>query len=392
MRSAYAVYCQIFVSAINFIIFLVFTNNLSPDQFVLFSTAVGLSVLAYAVAEGGISYVAPKALSNNDYKGDTAKLAGAFISISIIIYTFTTLVGYYLWGALSNDPLSAIWVVCYVCYFFPVMILPSWATFKSIKLPEVMLLTLTRLGGVAYLWIVTSYISLACVALFNGLISLIIIYRINNTTRSVALPSHVEIKASLGYLKEVFLSKTLAYSIYSLLPLVIAAAYGNSASAIYVLGERLKSMYTTIVQPIIQIVYLKFCGDNAFFQSKMLIGIVSMLSFNFVLVLTVYLAFRFEVVFYFFERFRDIGEYYYYILAAFTSVSSAVILYFYILPNSMLKVFRASTFMQVIVFILLFAIMTSTNALSPALVLFLGELALLMSILFFIFQKKNGEN
>ena len=61
MRSAYAVYCQIFVSAINFIIFLVFTNNLSPDQFVLFSTAVGLSVLAYAVAEGGISYVAPKA-------------------------------------------------------------------------------------------------------------------------------------------------------------------------------------------------------------------------------------------------------------------------------------------------------------------------------------------
>ena len=66
MNSFYAVIGQVMLSGSNYLVFLIFTILLPEFEFVDFSTAVALNILAYAIAEGGISYVAPKEVSKNN--------------------------------------------------------------------------------------------------------------------------------------------------------------------------------------------------------------------------------------------------------------------------------------------------------------------------------------
>ena len=51
---------HVVIAGLNHALFIVFARNLDPEIFIAFSTAVGLHILAWFIADGGVSYVAPR--------------------------------------------------------------------------------------------------------------------------------------------------------------------------------------------------------------------------------------------------------------------------------------------------------------------------------------------
>jgi len=138
MNSFYAVIGQVMLSGSNYLVFLIFTILLPEFEFVDFSTAVALNILAYAIAEGGISYVAPKEVSKKQYT--KAILSGGFIAISISLYLTSLVIGFIIWNFISQDNLNLNWVLAYMTYFFPVLIIPSWLTCWAIDFKSLVIL------------------------------------------------------------------------------------------------------------------------------------------------------------------------------------------------------------------------------------------------------------
>ncbi|MEM7869278.1 hypothetical protein Q4Q92_11450, partial [Morganella morganii] len=160
MKSIYAVAIQLIISASNFIIYLIYTNKLDSTSFIAFSTAVGLTILSYAIAEGGISYVAPKTLTGNNNYTDNNKIAATFIFICLLLFSLTLFLGFISWNLFSRDKLNILWVLSYSFYFLPVIIMPSWLTFRSILLSHSIIIGSTRVMGLFYIFLSPTILSL----------------------------------------------------------------------------------------------------------------------------------------------------------------------------------------------------------------------------------------
>ncbi|EMH4534743.1 TPA: hypothetical protein RG728_002940 [Morganella morganii subsp. morganii] len=390
MKSIYAVAIQLIISASNFIIYLIYTNKLDSTSFIAFSTAVGLTILSYAIAEGGISYVAPKTLTGNNNYTDNNKIAATFIFICLLLFSLTLFLGFISWNLFSRDKLNILWVLSYSFYFLPVIIMPSWLTFRSILLSHSIIIGSTRVMGLFYIFLSPTILSLNIVSIVNIFTSLICLYSMNKKNKFISLPRIKELKYTISIVREVFLSKTSSYAIYSSIPFVIAVCYGNNASALYILGERLKSMYSTLFQPVIQSLYL-WCFQK---KSNLLLKkkIIFLLSLINVLLFTSLIAlFTTNIPYILIERLQDIPSINSFIVAATLSVFTAIILYFHVFPSGLYKLFRISTYFQLSTFLILFIFMKFTDRIPPGYILAIGEGIILLSVIALTIKHYNGE-
>jgi len=109
----------------NHALFIVFARKLDPETFVAFSTAVGLHILAWVIADGGVSYVAPRELATIANRRGGA-LGGAFLTLRAGPNVVATVGGILLWNLLAEDALDGIWVAAYADYALPSIPIPSW--------------------------------------------------------------------------------------------------------------------------------------------------------------------------------------------------------------------------------------------------------------------------
>ena len=385
MNSFYAVIGQVTLSGSNYLVFLIFTFILPQFEFVEFSTAVALNILAYAIAEGGISYVAPKEVSRKQYT--KAILSGGFIAISISLYLASLVIGFFIWNLISEDNLSLSWVIAYMVYFFPVLLIPSWLTCWAIDFKSLVILLLFKAVSILFVFLYPGYFELFINGFLFLLFTLYFINRLNKQNEIVTFPTKMSLFVAKDKIMEVFVSKTSSYAVYSLIPMVVAGIYGNTISSYYIIGERLKSLYATIFQPIIHTVYLSM-NDGT--KKKEIYNKLPYL----IILSNVLLSLAFIVLIYnnkiefLGERFNSVPNLIIYVLASCISVLTSSLLYFKVLPKGKYRIFRKSTYFQMGVFILLYIAMYKSTFLLPSYVLLIGEGSILLMILFLLKIKK----
>ena len=385
MKSFYAVIGQMILSGSNYLVFLIFTFLLGEADFIGFSTAVALNILAYAIAEGGVSYVAPREISRKD--STRAILSGGFIGFSIALYLLSLLVGFFLWNIFSKDSLSSYWVLAYALYFFPVLIIPSWATCWSIDIIKLIVLASFRGGSILIVYLLPSLMGLYLSGIFFMSFTVFFVIWLNRSSQIFALPSKKSLHVAINKVMEVFLSKTSSYVVYSLIPLVVASIYGNRVSSLYLVGERVKSMYSTFFQPLIQTVYLAINKKEVGkLNTKYPAYIVFLnIALTFILLLFIF----FGGAKYLGDRFNAVSNLHFYIIAACFSILTSCLLYFKVLPTGNYRLFRVATYFQMITFIVLFVIMRFSSFLLPEIVLLIGEFSILSIVSFQLFYKIN---
>ncbi|HOZ13754.1 MAG TPA: hypothetical protein PK784_03105 [Tenuifilaceae bacterium] len=385
MKSFYAVIGQMILSGSNYLVFLIFTFLLGEADFIGFSTAVALNILAYAIAEGGVSYVAPREISRKD--STRAILSGGFIGFSIALYLLSLLVGFFLWNIFSKDSLSSYWVIAYALYFFPVLIIPSWATCWSIDIVKLIVLASFRGGSVLIVYLLPSLMGLYLSGIFFMSFTVFFVIWLNRSSQVFALPNKKSLHVAINKVMEVFLSKTSSYVVYSLIPLVVASIYGNRVSSLYLVGERVKSMYSTFFQPLIQTVYLAINKKEVGkLNTKYPAYIVFLnIALTFILLLFIF----FGGAKYLGDRFNAVSNLHFYIIAACFSILTSCLLYFKVLPTGNYRLFRVATYFQMITFIVLFVIMRFSSFLLPEIVLLIGEFSILSIVSFQLFYKIN---
>lgn len=373
------------LSGSNYLVFLIFTFLLGETDFIGFSTAVALNILAYAIAEGGVSYVAPREISRKD--STRAILSGGFIGFSIALYLLSLLVGFFLWNIFSKDSLSSYWVLAYALYFFPVLIIPSWATCWSIDIIKLIVLASFRGGSILIVYLLPSLMGLYLSGIFFMSFTVFFVIWLNRSSQIFALPSKKSLQVAISKVMEVFVSKTSSYVVYSLIPLVVASIYGNKVSSLYLVGERVKSMYSTFFQPLIQTVYLAINKKEVGkLNTKYPAYIVFLnIALTFILLLFIF----FGGAKYLGDRFNAVSNLHFYIIAACFSILTSCLLYFKVLPTGNYRLFRVATYFQMITFIVLFVIMRFSSFLLPEIVLLIGEFSILSIVSFQLFYKIN---
>lgn len=255
MKSVLAVLAQIALSGSNYAVFLVMARLLDQPGFIAFSTAVGLNMLAYALAEGGVSYVAPKALAEQTGQGG-APLAGAFMAISSGLYLLTMVLGFVAWNTLAAEPLHTGWVLAYAVFFAPALWMPAWVTCWSIDRLALAIVVVTRAAMVAAIAWRPQLTTLALCGLVFAVQVSWLLHHGNRKQSVVARPTRAALAEALVGLRQVFLARTASYAVYAALPLAVGVMRGNAESAAYITAERLKSLYATLFQPLVQSIYL----------------------------------------------------------------------------------------------------------------------------------------
>jgi hypothetical protein len=377
MKSFYAVIGQMILSGSNYLVFLIFTFLLGEADFIGFSTAVALNILAYAIAEGGVSYVAPREISRKN--STRAILTGGFISFSIGLYLLSLLVGFFLWNFFSEDSLSVYWVIAYSLYFFPVLIIPSWATCWSIDIVKLIVLAFFRVVSILIVYLLPSLLGLYLGGVFFITFTVFFVIWLNRSNQILALPNKKSLRVATSKVMEVFVSKTSSYVVYSLIPLVVASIYGNKVSSLYLVGERVKSMYSTFFQPLIQTVYLTISKKEIGKLNTRYPLYIVLLNIFLTIILLLLVSLGFTK--YLGERFNSVSNLNIYIIAASFSILTSCLLYFKVLPTGNYRLFRMATYFQMITFIVLFIIMRyNSSFLSPESVLRIGEFSILLIV------------
>lgn len=379
MRSAYAVTGQLAVSASNYAIFVIFAQALEGDAFVAFSTAVGLNMLAWAIAEGGVSYVAPLELSKTNGGGE-GRIAGAFLTLSGGLYLTIGAAGFLVWNALAQDGLSLAWCTAYATFVLPTLLIPSWVTCWSLDLVGVMALVAARGAIVLAAIIHPSSATLLWSGLAFGCLVVWLLGRLNRGGVVVAWTDVPSLVTAARHLREVFFAKNISYALYGLTPMVVGLTRGSSMAAEYVTGERLKALYTTLFQPVVQTAYLAQFGASPRRTRGPLVE-WGLHSANVVLLFVLLLAGQLSLVGLLGARFVAVPDLPVYLVAAGLSVTSAAILYLRVFPAGAMATFRAATVTQAIVFVAAFGVFGFVPGLSAAWVLGAAEAGLLVALL-----------
>ncbi len=377
MKSMYAVVGQMLISASNYAIFMLLARLLSVSDFIAFSTAVGLNMLAYAIAEGGVSYVAPQELARDNV--DTSALAGAFVSIVVTLYVITMIVGFFIWNSFSKDGLNGFWVLAYAIYFIPGLLLPVWITCWSINLFGIITLAVLRLGMVVTLYFYPYANTLIGTGFVFLVFTIVFIMWLNRYTIIISWATKSTLRMAFSYLQKVFLAKTLSYAAYALAPLIIGVVHGNVLASNYVIGERMKSLYTTVFQPVTQTLYLWQVQStiSKLYKRILFFGLNII---NIIVCVSLLVAIDMGFLKLLGERFVEVENIDVYALAAFFSVATSLLLYFQVFPLGKYKYFRRATIIQMLTFIVLYIAFAVYPWILPAYVLFIAEVVIFIVI------------
>jgi len=378
-KSLYAVMGQMILSLSNYAVFVLLARLLPRDAFIGFSTAVGLNMLAYAVAEGGISYVAPRELADRANLR-TGSMAGAFVAISLVLYMASLTGGYLLWNAFSSDSLEIQWVMANTLYFAPTLFIPSWVTCWAMGRLGITALITMRAAMVIAIFLLPSALTLGMIGLaFLAFVGWLLAW-LNREERVVSWPDGAAIRVAGRRLREVFAAKTMSYAVYCLLPLVVGALRGSAAASSYVTGERIKALYSTLFQPLIQTVYLwQFQSTGNVIHKRLFIWMLNI--GNLAVFGGVLVGIHAGLLPLLGDRFAEVADITYYVAAAGFSVATASLLYLHIFPSGDYAVFHRASIVQMVTFVLLFTGMAFYSGLSPASVLCSGEILFFFAVI-----------
>lgn len=378
MKSVLAVVAQMALSGSNYAVFLIMARWLSEPAYVGFSTAVGLNMLAYALAEGGVSYVAPKTLAERDIASG-ATMAGAFIGISSALYFGAMAVGYMVWNALAPEPLQLQWVLGYAAFFAPALLMPAWITCKSIDKLAVAVVVTVRGAVVVAAFALPAVGTLYASGIIFTLLVAWLLVRGNTPVSVVTWPNRQSLTAALADLKQVFLARTISYAVYAALPLLVGIARGNDAAAAYITAERLKSLYATLFQPVIQSIYLWQFQGNALLKHKKRASI-SLHVLNICVCLIALITANEGWLDILGSRFSTAANSPIVWLASGASVASACLLLLRVFPNGNFNLFRRAAWVQMLGFAVVSLWLLAEPDQTPNWLLLGGEVALLLAI------------
>lgn len=378
MKSVLAVSTQITLSGSNYVVFMLMARWLDDSEFVAFSTAVGLNMLASALAEGGLSYVAPKALAGRE-PAQFAPLAGAFLIISISLYLVIMVGGSLLWNRLADQSLNTTWVLAYALFFAPVLWMPSWITCWFIDRPSFLVVLVTRASIMAAVAWWPNLNTLAVCGLVFGAQVLWLLQHRNRERSIVAFPDRAALREALVSLRAVFLARTMSYSMYAALPLIVGVMRGNAEAAIYVTAERLKALYATLFQPLIQTIYLSQFQSVSDRSRKLAVSI-GLHTVNLLVCGLALIAARFGWLDVLGQRFIDIAAFLSVWLAAAASVASACLLMLHIFPAGDYHLFRRAAVLQTLGFLCVSVMLWRWPQQSVVSLLLGGEAVLLVAL------------
>lgn len=348
MKSVLAVVVQMALSGSNYAVFLIMARVLDETAFVGFSTAVGLNMLAYALAEGGVSYVAPKALATRT-DGTEARLAGSFIAISSTLYIAAMVVGFGAWNGLATDSLQLPWVAAYAIYFAPALLIPAWIICWSVDKAAVVAVLVVRTAIVLAIALHPSVSTLCASGVTFSLLVAWLLVRGNRSREVVIWPDRPSLISAISDLRQVFMARTGSYAAYAALPLLVGIFRGNDAASFYVTAERLKSLYATLFQPIIQSLYLWQFQGAASTRHKALASVTIHILNVCACLLALFAAYQgwFDILG---SRFTAVAHSPIIWLASGISVASACLLLLHVFPSGNFILFRRAAWIQLLGF------------------------------------------
>jgi hypothetical protein len=379
VRSALAVAGQLTVSASNYVVFLVLARLLEREAFVGFSTAVGLSMLAWAVAEGGLSYVAPRELADETKRRD-GSLAGAYLALMAGLYVAVAVGGFTGWNLFAREGLDPRWVLGYGAFVLPSLLVPSWLTCWTLDGIGLSGIVLARLLMVGAIIAVPGPLALGASGLGFLLFIVWLYARLNRTEVVVARPDVPGLRKALRSLGDVFLARTVSFGVYGLVPLMVGVSRGSLPASEYVTGERLKSLYTALFQPAVQTTYLLQFRKTVTASAKRLAQ-VGVHAGNAVLCAGILFGVGAGLLGLLGERFVEVADVWIYLLAGGLSVASAGILHFRVFPAGAFGTFRRATLAQMLAFSTMFVLLWTGADIRVAWVLGAAEAALFLTLI-----------
>jgi hypothetical protein len=294
---------------------------------------------------------------------------------------FTSLTGgYFFWNAFSNDPLDIRWVTANTLYFVPTLFIPAWVTCWSIGRVGISSLIIVRAAMVVAIYLMPNALTLGVIGLvFFAFVGWLLAW-LNREERVIGWIDGAAIRVAARRVREVFIAKTMSYSVYCLLPLVVGALHGNAVASSYVTGERLKALYATLFQPLIQTVYLwQFQSSGNVLHKQLVIWMLNI--GNLAVFAGIMVGIHAGLLPLLGDRFAEVADITFYAVAAGFSVSTASLLYLHIFPLGDYSVFNRAAIAQMVTFALLFSVMTFFPGLKPAWVLCTGEVLLFVAVL-----------
>ncbi|UYO44340.1 hypothetical protein KQX63_23810 [Rhodopseudomonas palustris] len=375
MNTILAVATQIVSAASNFIVFVLLSHLLSPSEFTGFSTALGLNMFASAIGEGGISLVAPHAISERSKAGNP-NLAGAFLMIGIALYMAATMVGFFVWNVFATDLLDARWVAAYLIFFLPGLLVPSWAIVYAMDLSGFLVLVALRGSMIAAVWLSPGPLGLALAGCcFSASLCGLIPY-LNRRQPSLLLPRCRDLSIAVDKVRTVFAARMMSFVVYASLPMLIGVIQGNLAASEFVAGERMKGVYATLFHPFIQTSYLRrFQASSHRHRTKWILH-----GLNIVACAGVLVANHLGIAQHLGEGIARVHELSVYLLAGTLATATAIELYLDVFPAGNMVVFRRAAIVQMAAFGVGLSLMGFWKFLSPGTALLLGETALLLAV------------
>lgn len=369
---------QTSISISNLALYFVLVSRLDDSNFVVFSSAVSVSIMAYAIAESGISYVAPLVLAKS-YLTRKA-FNSAFMLLSVLLYSLTFFLFYIAWKFFSDVGPSFTWAFSYALYFLPVMLVPAWSTCWYLSLTDFLIVVAGRLVLMFTVMSSPTPEVLGNASLLYIAFLFLFLFHVDSRNDIFAAPRLKHFRVVIFRIREVFFAKTATYLVYTSIPLLVSAIFGATESAMYLLGERLKSTYASLFQPIIQVLFLRQSklNNSRRVTNKWLIAIGGLNLFCCIIVAVSAIQFPNLLVTLGFSRLANLNFIALYVAAACFSVFSSCLLFFKVLPSGSFKIFQSAVYFQTIIFLALFLLAWIFEALSPVVILFVGELALLV--------------
>lgn len=379
MKSLLAVALQLFGSAVNYAVFIIVVRSADAATFVAFSTAVGLNMFAFALAEGGISYIAPREIEKHDAQG-RARLSAVFLAVIVLLYAAALCVGLLTWNGLAEQALDTGWVLAYALYFSPMLLLPAWLTQLTMNGPALVAYALVRLALVGWLWMspdLRTMIWLGVANLLLGITMLVWLDERGRLLRRFGVDDlHNARRAALGVVG----MKTVSYAIYGALPMLLGILVGNATAAVFVAGERLKALYATAFRPLVQTLYLRACRIGSPPGVLWRRAGIPLLGLNLLVGGAIWLAFDPLIGLLFADNVPATAAMRLFLIAALLSVAGSILLFFLILPHDKYRAFAGALGLQAFVLVIATATIALTEPGATGLILVLGEAALLLAL------------
>lgn len=248
LRSLSAILLQNCLSGANLVTFFILVSLGHRNQI---STATAIVGIAYAIAEAGLSVVAPRLLQKFTFR--RAYVARCILALSSLVFLFALCVFSLSFFIIQGLP-DVVWVASYAFCVWTILLAPSWLGANFYTPQECFFISIIRLSQLPLLFIWPNQSFYLVSSLIFFLLSLYI------TSRKIGFPlfgPRLRIARLICIeVRLIFSGKTLAYITYSAIPITLNWIVGPNTLIHYLLIERIKSLYSSAFAPIIQLVYI----------------------------------------------------------------------------------------------------------------------------------------